>query len=70
MVFKEKSKKSSKRLKIDEEAGKITIYKQDKVSLQEILPYLIKPKRAFKHFRDKSLKISWSAIQANLPTRS
>ena len=33
LVFKEKSKKSSKRLKIDEEAGKITIYQPDKVNL-------------------------------------
>ena len=68
LVYAEKPG-SLKRLKIDKEAGEITIFQADKVKIEEVVPHLIKAKRAQKHFSDNSLVISWTAVQENLPSR-
>ena len=38
------------RYRIDENYGKIQVFDETKVQLSEILPHLIKPKRAYKNF--------------------
>ena len=70
LVYADQPDSSANRLKVDEDAGLITVYQPNKVTIGEVLPLLLKPNRAQKHFSDRSLEISWSAIQENLPTRS
>lgn len=41
---------SAERFTVDEARGKLTVYQLDKVALKEVLPHLIKPKRAFNNF--------------------
>ena len=50
MVFSSNKEMREEKYLFDEETGKITIYHAEKVSIEEILPLLIKSKRAKKHF--------------------
>ena len=42
-----------KRFELDEAGREVRIYDETKVQLKEILPYLIKPKRAYRNFCKK-----------------
>ena len=53
--------KGKKRFEVDEE--EVRVYDEKKVQLAEILPSLIKPKRAYKNFvGGAGNQISWKAI--------
>lgn len=45
-----KNHSGSKRYEVDEEGGELRVYDPSKVQLKEVLPHLIKPKRAYRHF--------------------
>lgn len=72
MVFSSNKEMREEKYVFDEETGKITIFHAEKVSIEEILPLLIKSKRAKKHFSagGQGHNISWTAIQPELKTRS
>ena len=72
LVFSQNKEQREERFKFNQETGKVTIYHPDKVKIDEILPLLIKPKRARKHFQqgEPGSSISWTAIQNELKTRS
>lgn len=54
---------SGKRYEVDEEAGEVRVCDEKKVQLKEVLPHLIKPKRAFNNFCEGAQsQISWKAI--------
>ena len=50
LIFSSNRDKVDERFKFSEETGKVVIYQADKVSISEVLPLLIKAKRAKKHF--------------------
>lgn len=50
LVFSQNKEQKEERFKFNADTGKLTIYHADKVRIDEILPLLIKPKRARKHF--------------------
>ena len=60
------------RYAVDEERGEQRVRDIGQVQLKEVLPHLIKPKRAYNNFIEKrdEVKISWSALQENMKTRS
>jgi hypothetical protein len=45
-----KEDRKEERYRFSEETGRVVIYQAEKVRIEEILPLLIKPKRARKHF--------------------
>lgn len=51
-----------KRYEIDEAAGEVRVYDEAKVQLKEVLPHLIKHKRAYRKFCRTPTQISWKAI--------
>ena len=64
------SKERKARYRYDEADGKICVFDETKVQLSEILPLLIKPKRAYKKFCASKQIISWKAIAEHMTTRS
>ena len=66
LVFRVNDKNIDKkqRFEFNQEKGIITVYEADKVRIEEVLPLLIKAKRAKKHFSKGGLgtNISWTAI--------
>ena len=59
-----KNHSSAKRYEVDEDAGELRVYDQSKVQLKEVLPHLIKPKRAYRHFcKGQTGQVSWKALQ-------
>jgi len=48
----------------------ILIYDSSRVQVEEIIPYLVKPKRAKKHLKSFDLVVSWKTIADKLQTRS
>jgi len=72
LVFSSNKDKVYERFKFNEETGKLIIYHADKININEILPLLIKAKRAKNHFTAgmPGSNISWAAVQSELKTRS
>jgi len=59
---------SSKRFEVlDDE---IRIYDSSKVQVDEIIPLIVKPKRAKKYLKSFDLVVSWKTIAEHLKTRS
>ena len=60
----QKDERQKARYELDEDEGCLRVFDQSKVQLQEVLPHLIKPKRAYKHFcTGKQLgNVSWKAL--------
>ena len=50
LVFSQNKDKTEERYRFNPDSGRVVIYHPDKVKIEEILPLLIKPKRARKHF--------------------
>jgi hypothetical protein len=50
LVFSSNKEQREEKFRFNEETGKVYIYQADKTKIEEILPLLIKPKRAKKHF--------------------
>ena len=69
---------SSLRYEVDESKGEVRVYDETKVQLKEILPHVMKPKRAYNSFISPSssssttaaVSISWKAISDHMQTRS
>ena len=64
LIFSSNKDKVDERFKFNEETGKLIIYHADKISITEVLPLLIKAKRAQNHFTAgmPGSNISWTAI--------
>ena len=60
------------RYEVDETKGEIRVYDQTKVQLSEILPHVMKPKRAYNSFiaTGEAVSISWKALSEHMQTRS
>ena len=61
---------SQLRYQIDEQTGELRVFDEAKVRLSEVLPHLMKPKRAYSHFCRDQQQISWKALQEHNRTRS
>jgi len=48
----------------------IRVYDKVRTQIEDIIPLLVKEKRAKKHLKSIDLVISWKAISENLKTRS
>lgn len=65
--FEEKGQKS-KRFEVIDHV--VYIYDSQRVQVEEIIPLLVKPKRAKKHLKYSDLTVSWKTIAEKLQTRS
>lgn len=50
------------RFHFNEESGEIIIYQPLRVQIQEVVPLIIKPKRAKKYLKKIDFQISWKAV--------
>ena len=64
----EERNQGSKRFEVIDHV--VNIYDSQRVQVDEIIPLLVKPKRAKKHLKHSDLTISWKTIAEKLQTRS
>ena len=59
---------SKSRYEVDETKGEIRVFDENKVQLKEILPHVMKPKRAYNSFiaTGEAVSISWKAISEHM----
>lgn len=62
------NEKSSKRYELID--NEVVVYSRERTSIDEIIPLLVKQKRARKHLKSIDLVISWKTIAEQLKTRS